>query len=189
MGVQQQLWRKSCRANNSGPLSYSGMNQSGFVLVIFLIFITHQTGGHVLLWAVAGRKKNKLPNQAWAKVKTDDLLWILHAQGSCVIQQKLAFCILLSKTLCFPGKALFQEELSHISCVWGQPWPNNPRTHQDYPPSGIPGQVLISLIASWAVLQPLLNSADPVAFPEILAQGLWALSQKLFKRHQACRCI
>lgn len=54
-------------------------------------------------------------------------------------------------------------------CVWGQPQLNNPGTLQDYPLSGIPGQVLISLIAILIVLQPLLNSPNPVAFPGILS--------------------
>lgn len=49
MEAQQQQRRKSCRANNSGQLSYSAMNQTVFALVIFLIFIIHQAGGHALL--------------------------------------------------------------------------------------------------------------------------------------------
>lgn len=64
---------------------------------------------------------------------------------------------------------------------------DNPRTLQDYPSSYSPAQAFISLIFILIVLWPLLNSPNPVAFPGSLSWDLWALSQKLAKRHQPYR--
>lgn len=121
MGVQQQQWRKSFRANNSGQLSYSGINQTGFALVTFLIFIIHQAGGHVLLWAVAEKKINYQTKRGlnWRQIICSGffMLW-LGSRFRCN-SAETGFLYFVIQDTWFPRQSTLSAELSHINCTGG----------------------------------------------------------------------